>query len=52
MLDPLFSFVEPIIEPTEESLFDFIAQVEGFFDFMEEKGQLPPTIPRPLSEDT
>ncbi len=52
MLDPMFSFVDPIIEPTEESLFHFMTQVEAFLDFMEEKGQLPPTVSRPLSEET
>lgn len=39
MFDSLFNFVDPIIEPTEDSLFDFIAQVDSFFDEMEKDGK-------------
>ncbi|HLI87736.1 MAG TPA: hypothetical protein VKV37_03530 [Ktedonobacteraceae bacterium] len=38
MLDPMFSFVEPIVEPIEDeaNLFHFIAQVEALFDHPEQ----------------
>jgi len=32
MLDDLFPFVEPIIDPMEDDLFQFIAQVEALFE--------------------
>ncbi len=51
MLDPLFPFIDPIMEPTEESLFDFITQVDIFFDEMEKSGK-PLPVSRPLSEET
>lgn len=36
MFDDMFSFIEPIVEPTEESLFDFIARVETLFESPEQ----------------
>lgn len=38
MLDPLFSFVDPIVEPIEDeaNLFHFIAQVEALFEHPEQ----------------
>lgn len=51
MFDPMFSFVDPIMEPDEASLFDFIAQVDIFFDEMEKSGK-PLPVSRPLSEET
>lgn len=52
MFDFLFSFVEPIIELTEASIFDVIIPREVFFEGMEEERRLPLTIPRLLSEET
>jgi hypothetical protein len=49
LLDP---FVESILEPTEESLFEVIAQISTCFDAREEKEQILPTIQRPLTEET
>ncbi len=52
MLDnSMFSFVEPIIEPTEDSFSEFVTQLDAFFDFMEEQGK-PVPVPRPLNEET
>ena len=51
MLESMFFFVEPILEPRVESLFDFIIQIEAFFDDLEEKGQLPLTVQRPFTEE-
>jgi hypothetical protein len=38
MLDPLFPFVDPIVEPIEDeaNLFHFIAQVDALFDHPEQ----------------
>jgi hypothetical protein len=37
MFDPLFPFVEPIIEPSiEDDLFHFIAQVQALFEHPEQ----------------
>lgn len=52
MFDNVFFFTDSIIEMSEDSLFDFIFQVEVFYDVMEEKRELPAGIQRPLSEDT
>ena len=52
MFDDMFTFIDPLIAGEEESLFDFIAQAKAFFHDLEEKGQLPPTIQRPLTEET
>jgi hypothetical protein len=56
MLDPLFPFVdlfvEPIIEPTEEDLSLFIAQIDAFLASPETKARLPMATPRPLTEET
>lgn len=51
MLDDMFSFVDPIIEQDEQNLFDFITQINAFFDFMEEQGK-PVPVQRPLTEET
>lgn len=36
MLDDMFSFVDPIVEPMEDNLFHFIAQVEMLFEHPEQ----------------
>ncbi|MDQ2716815.1 MAG: hypothetical protein M3Z08_18065 [Chloroflexota bacterium] len=51
MLDNMFPFIDPFVEPIEESLFDFIAQAEAFFDEMEKRGE-PVKLSRPISEET
>jgi hypothetical protein len=41
MLDPMFSFIDPIIDPIVELSEDntsFIIQAETFFDFLEKTG--------------
>lgn len=56
MLDPLFSFIDPIIdpilEPTEEDFSLFIAQIDAFLASPETKARLPVSPSRPLSEET
>ena len=52
MLDDMFSFIDPLLQPTEGSLSEFIIQCEAFFDFMEEKGGVRLRMKRPLTEDT
>jgi hypothetical protein len=51
MLDDMFSFVEPILEPTEDSFSEFVTQLDAFFDLMEGQGT-PVAVPRPLNEET
>ena len=52
MFDDMFSFIDPVFEPTENSLSEFIVQMEAFFAYMEQKGKVPVKPPRPLSEET
>ena len=57
MLDPMFSFVDPIVEPIEDeaNLFHFIAQVETLFDhperFQSEYQKLKETTNLKLNEE-
>src|SRR5258708_6533844 len=52
MLDDMFSFIDPIIELNEDSLSEFITQMETFLNELEEKGEMPSKIKRPLTEET
>jgi hypothetical protein len=52
MFDDMFPFIDPIMEPTVEELFHFITEVEDFFAYMEQQGQFPSPITRPLSQET
>jgi hypothetical protein len=56
MLDPLFSFVElivePILEPTKEDVSLFIAQLDAFLASPQTRARLPMATPRPLTEET
>jgi hypothetical protein len=55
MLESLFSFVDPIVpilEPTEEDLSLFSAQIDAFLASPENKARLPMATPRPLTEET
>ena len=52
MFDDLFSFIDPIIEPSEQDWLHFMDEVNQFIALMEEKGQLPSPVLRPLSEET
>jgi hypothetical protein len=47
MFDTLFSFIDPVIEPTGDDLSHFIAQAEAFFASGEAR---KPTVP--LTEET
>lgn len=47
----MFTFIDPIIELTEDSFSEFIAQIDAFLD-ESEKSDEPPRIKRPLSEET
>ncbi len=49
MFDTLFSFIDPVIEPTEEDLSHFIAQAEEFFSSQKAAGR--PINPRQLTEE-
>jgi hypothetical protein len=50
MFDTLFSFIDPLIEPTDDDLSHFIAQAEAFF--AEEKAAGRPVATRQLTEET
>lgn len=52
MLDDMFSFIDPIMESTEENLFHFITQVDEFLTYYESLGEKPLPVARPLSEET
>jgi hypothetical protein len=52
MLDVMFSFIDLIMEATEDSLHDFIYHREAFFDVREEKRESQARIQRPLTEAT
>lgn len=51
MLDDMFTIVDPIMELTEDSLSEFIVQMEAFLDERENSDK-PPRIHRPISEET
>lgn len=49
MLDNMFSFIDPVFSTDENSLSEFIIQMEAFFASREQQGKTPP---RPLTEET
>lgn len=51
MLDDMFTFINPIIELTEDSLSEFIVQMDAFLDERKNSDKSP-RIQRPISEET
>jgi len=52
MLDDMFSFIDPVIDLNENSLSEFIVQMDAFFDYMEKEAKPPIKFLHPLSEET
>lgn len=52
MLDDMFSFIDPVFELSENSLSEFIIQIDAFFTHMEQKRKKPVKLQHPLSEET
>jgi hypothetical protein len=48
----MFPFIDPIIDTTEDGFSEFVTQLDAFFDFLEEKGEVKLKIRRPLTEET
>ena len=52
MFDDLFSFVDPLFDPSEADWLHFMEEVNQFIALMEEQGHLPAPVPLPLTEET
>ncbi|WP_052888130.1 hypothetical protein [Thermogemmatispora carboxidivorans] len=51
MLDDMFSFIDPVFSTDEDSLSEFIIQMEAFVADTEKKGKVLGNPPRPLTEE-